>query len=112
MVGFCGGGGTPLFSGTEAEIAAEWCPPQSEYRPTEYLQRWVGFWFDDDKRLRAAQRIRRHESVVSIRNGQVADCVIAGLSLTPYDLTLCCKEERNALNMQLMSMRCSRMKRV
>ena len=59
MVGFCGGGGTPLFCGTEAEIAAEWCLPQSEYRPTEYLQRWVRFWFNEDKRLRAAKRIQR-----------------------------------------------------
>ena len=59
MVGFCGGGGTPLFSGVEAEIAVEWCSPQSEYRPTEYLQQWVRFWFDDDKRLRAARHIQR-----------------------------------------------------
>lgn len=59
MVGFCGGGGTPLFSGTEAEIAAEWLSPQSEYRPTEYLQHWVRFWFDDDKRLSAAKRIQQ-----------------------------------------------------
>jgi len=59
MVGFCGGGGTPLFSGTEAEIAVEWQSPQSEYRPTEYLQRWVRFWFQDDKRLRAAKLIQQ-----------------------------------------------------
>jgi len=59
MVGFCGGGGTPLFSGTEAEIAAEWLSPQSEYRPTEYLQRWVRFWFDDKQRLAAAKRIQQ-----------------------------------------------------
>lgn len=58
MVGFSGGGGTPLFSGTEAEIAVEWLSPQSEYRPTEYLQRWVRFWFDDEKRLEAAKRIQ------------------------------------------------------
>ena len=54
MVGFCGGGGTPLFSGTEAV----WLSPQSEYRPTEYLQRWVRFWFDDGKRLAAARRLQ------------------------------------------------------
>ena len=54
MVGFCGGGGTPLFSGTEAV----WLSPQSEYRPTEYLQRWVRFWFDDGQRLTAARRLQ------------------------------------------------------
>ncbi len=59
MVGFCGGGGTPLFSGTEAEIAVEWLSPQSEYRPTEYLPRWVRFWFDDGKRLAAAKMIQQ-----------------------------------------------------
>lgn len=59
MVGFCGGDGTPLYSGSEAEIAVKWCSPQSEYRPTEYLQHWVRFWFDDDKRLHAAKRIQR-----------------------------------------------------
>ncbi|GAB6067091.1 type I-F CRISPR-associated endonuclease Cas1f [Methylothermus subterraneus] len=58
MVGFCGGGGTPLFAGTEAEIAVEWLVPQSEYRPTEYLQRWVRFWFDEKKRLKAAKFIQ------------------------------------------------------
>ncbi|HIE53683.1 MAG TPA: type I-F CRISPR-associated endonuclease Cas1 [Chromatiaceae bacterium] len=59
MVGFCGGGGTPLFNGTEAELAVEWLSPQSEYRPTEYLQRWCRFWFDDDKRLQAARMIQQ-----------------------------------------------------
>ena len=34
LVGFCGGGGTPLHMATEVE----WFSPQSEYRPTEYLQ--------------------------------------------------------------------------
>lgn len=55
MIGFCGGGGTPLFTATEAALDIEWLQPQSEYRPTEYLQKWVKFWFDDDKRLEAAK---------------------------------------------------------
>jgi len=50
LVGFCGGGGTPLLMANEVE----WLTPQSEYRPTEYLQGWVGFWFDESKRFRAA----------------------------------------------------------
>ncbi len=50
LVGFCGGGGTPLFAGTDVQ----WLLPQSEYRPTEYLQNWVRFWFDDEQRLQAA----------------------------------------------------------
>lgn len=58
LVGFCGGGGTPLFSANEMDIEVAWFSPQSEYRPTEYLQKWVRFWFDDDKRLDAAKRFQ------------------------------------------------------
>ena len=68
LVGFCGGGGTPLFSANEVDIEVAWFAPQSEYRPTEYLQHWVKFWFDDSLRLQAAKafqtarmaRIRQH----------------------------------------------------
>ncbi|AGW13655.1 type I-F CRISPR-associated endonuclease Cas1f [Megalodesulfovibrio gigas] len=55
LVGFCGGGGTPLFSANEVEVAVSWMSPQSEYRPTEYLQSWVQFWFNDAARLSAAK---------------------------------------------------------
>jgi len=68
LVGFCGGGGTPLFSANEIDVEVAWFSPQSEYRPTEYLQHWVRFWFDDGLRLQAAKalqtkrltRIRQH----------------------------------------------------
>lgn len=59
LVGFCGGGGTPLFSANEVDIEVAWFSPQSEYRPTEYLQWWVQFWFDDALRLEAAKRFQR-----------------------------------------------------
>lgn len=54
VVGFCGGGGSPLYAGCEVM----WQLPQSEYRPTEYLQQWVSFWFDDRKRLSAAYQFQ------------------------------------------------------
>ncbi|VAW52350.1 CRISPR-associated protein Cas1 [hydrothermal vent metagenome] len=54
MVGFCGGGSTPLFHATEIE----WMTPQSEYRPTEYIQGWMSFWFEEDKRLQAAKQFQ------------------------------------------------------
>lgn len=68
MLGFCGGGGTPLFAGTEHVLEVAWMPGQSEYRPTEYLQNWMRFWFDDSLRLGAAKafqqarlvRLRQH----------------------------------------------------
>jgi CRISPR-associated protein Cas1 len=55
LVGFCGGGGTPLLMATEIE----WLTPQSEYRPTEYLQGWMQFWFDAEKRLTAAKQFQQ-----------------------------------------------------
>lgn len=57
MFGFSGGGGTPLLAATEVKPAneVEWLSPQSEYRPTEYLQAWLGFWFDTQKRLSIAK---------------------------------------------------------
>lgn len=58
LVGFCGGDGMPLYSATEREVEAAWLTPQSEYRPTEYLQCWVSFWFDDGKRLEAAKKFQ------------------------------------------------------
>jgi CRISPR-associated protein Cas1 len=59
LVGFCGGGGTPLFSANEVDIEVAWFSPQSEYRPTEFLQLWVRFWFDESRRLEAARMIQR-----------------------------------------------------
>ena len=59
LVGFCGGGGTPLFSANEVDVEVAWFSPQSEYRPTEYLQSWVGFWFNDAKRLDAARAFQK-----------------------------------------------------
>lgn len=54
LIGFCGGGGTPLYMSNEIE----WMTSQSEYRPTQYLQGWLSFWFDDDKRLNAARQFQ------------------------------------------------------
>ncbi|MDF1812255.1 MAG: type I-F CRISPR-associated endonuclease Cas1f [Verrucomicrobiales bacterium] len=54
MVGFCGGGSTPLLMATEIE----WLSPQSEYRPTEYIQGWLSWWWDDAKRLSVAKQFQ------------------------------------------------------
>lgn len=72
LVGFCGGGGTPLFSANEVDVEVAWFSPQSEYRPTEYLQGWVRFWFHDALRLHAAkilqtERLRRLEDAWGTR---------------------------------------------
>lgn len=59
LVGFSGGGGTPLYMANNVEHAIEWMTPQSEYRPTEYLQGWMQFWFDEEKRLEAAKQFQQ-----------------------------------------------------
>lgn len=66
LVGFCGGGGTPLFMGCEIE----WMTPQSEYRPTEYVQGWLSFWFNESKRLEVAKnfQLARVEYIKQIWN--------------------------------------------
>ncbi len=55
MIGFTGDDCTPLFSGTEIE----WLSPQNEYRPTEYCQGWLSFWYDESKRLRVAKNFQK-----------------------------------------------------
>ncbi|MBL1269987.1 MAG: type I-F CRISPR-associated endonuclease Cas1 [Halomonas sp.] len=82
LVGFCGGGGTPLFAANEVDVDVAWLTPQSEYRPTEYLQYWVRFWFDDTKRLDAARafqqaRLARIESLWTSRVMKDAGFTIA-----------------------------------
>jgi len=54
MIGFSGGGSTPLLAATEIE----WLSPQSEYRPTEYLQGWMSFWFEAANRLEVAKQFQ------------------------------------------------------
>jgi len=56
LIGFSGGGATPLIAATEVE----WLSPQSEYRPTDYVQGWLSFWFDEARRLQVAKKFQQH----------------------------------------------------
>lgn len=33
--------------------------PQSEYRPTEYMQGWISFWMNKERRLETARDFQR-----------------------------------------------------
>ena len=55
LIGFCGDGGTPLLAGSEIE----WISPQNEYRATAYVQGWLAFWFDEEKRLCVAKNLQK-----------------------------------------------------
>lgn len=90
LVGFCGGGGTPLFAANEVEVDVSWLTSQSEYRPTEYLQHWVSFWFDDDKRLAAAIAFQQQRMAQSALTGFLHVCSASKDSiLTRHGLIQC-----------------------
>lgn len=84
LIGFCGGGGTPLLVATEIE----WMTPQSEYRPTEYIQGWMTFWFDEQKRLEAAQQFQmaRIQFMQTVWDKD-RDLIAAGFNAQDQDIT-------------------------
>lgn len=51
IVGFTGNGGSPLLCSVDQVFLS----PQSEYRPTEYMQAWIRLWIDDKSRLNVAK---------------------------------------------------------
>lgn len=63
LFGFSGGGATPLLAGNEIE----WFTPQSEYRPTEYVQSWLSFWYDSDSRLKVAKHFQ-HQRIKYLKH--------------------------------------------
>lgn len=81
LVGFCGGGGTPLFSANEIEVEVVWFNPQSEYRATEYLQAWVSFWFDDELRMMAAKQLQKNRLLLIGKAWQARRLQEAGFSV-------------------------------
>lgn len=81
LLGFCGGGGTPLFSANEVDIEVAWFSPQSEYRPTEYLQQWVRFWFNDELRLSAAKAFQHARATRILEQWQHHSLRDAGFSV-------------------------------
>lgn len=94
LVGFCGGGGTPLLMATEIE----WLSPQSEYRPTEYLQGWMQFWFDDHKRLQAAKQLQyaRIDYLKTVWHKD-RDLKMAGFSLDNTDIAVMLESFKNQI---------------
>jgi CRISPR-associated protein Cas1 len=61
MVGFCGSGGSPLFGALDLTFLA----PQSEYRPTEYMQTWMKAWLDEPTRLHLGKQLLRERIVIT-----------------------------------------------
>ncbi|MDR3433982.1 MAG: type I-F CRISPR-associated endonuclease Cas1f [Rouxiella aceris] len=87
LVGFCGGGGTPLFSANEVEVDVSWLTSQSEYRPTEYLQHWVSFWFNEQQRLAAAVAFQQAR-IAQIRQHWLSAYMLRETSFSPQQSSL------------------------
>lgn len=98
LVGFCGGGGTPLFAANEVDVDVAWLTPQSEYRPTEYLQHWVHFWFDDEKRLEAARRFQQAR-LARIKRQWLDSRLLkdAGFTISPDHMTAVLEQHAQAI---------------
>jgi CRISPR-associated protein Cas1 len=60
VVGFCGSGGTPFFSVVDIAFLS----PQSEYRPTLYMQKWAEKWFHEPSRLAMARKLITHRVAI------------------------------------------------
>lgn len=80
LVGFTGGSGFPIFAGS-----------LSEYRPSEYVQRWLIRWQDKAWRLRVArhfQRVRVELVNDYWRRHGLSDAALAGAQKAGEDLLL------------------------
>lgn len=63
VVGFCGSGGSPLYGICDLAFLA----PQSEYRPTKYMQRWAQMWLDPALRLETARCFLRKRVQTAVK---------------------------------------------
>ncbi len=86
VVGFCGSGGSPLFSTVDSAFLI----PQSEYRPTEYMQAWMRLWLDEPKRLALAKELMlqrlvwtqfawKRNAALAQRGLEISDALVAGV---------------------------------
>lgn len=64
IVGFCGSGGSPLFETTDVAFMQ----PQSEYRPTAYMQSWCKLWLNEHDRLETAKLFLKHRVNLTLLN--------------------------------------------
>jgi CRISPR-associated protein Cas1 len=80
VVGFCGSGGSPLFGVVDIAFLT----PQSEYRPTEYMQKWVKIWSDEDKRLRLGKRLLQGRLQLTSEKWRTnSELVARGVAISP-----------------------------
>ncbi|CAK0781608.1 CRISPR-associated endonuclease Cas1 [Gammaproteobacteria bacterium] len=76
VVGFVGNSGSPLFGSVDIAFLT----PQSEYRPTEYMQAWMRMWLDEEKRLRVAKDFQK-ERIRWVQESWDANADLSALKL-------------------------------
>lgn len=81
MLGFCGSGGSPLFSTVDHVFMST----QSEYRPTEYMQGWMRMWLDEPARLASAKALLRQRCAL-IEHFWGKDAALAGKITAPAEV--------------------------
>ncbi|MDD2222842.1 MAG: type I-F CRISPR-associated endonuclease Cas1f [Pseudomonas sp.] len=81
MLGFCGSGGSPLFSTVDHVFMST----QSEYRPTEYMQGWMRMWLDEPERLASAKALLRQRCAL-IEHFWGKDAALAGKITAPAEV--------------------------
>ena len=88
MVGFVGTGGSPLLGAVDPVFMT----PQSEYRPTEYMQDWMRMWLDEPRRLsmgRQFMKVRadwvqsawKNNSALTARGARIEDADLQRFSI-------------------------------
>jgi CRISPR-associated protein Cas1 len=94
VVGFCGSGGSPIFGAVDLAFLA----PQSEYRPTEYMQAWARMWLSEERRIAASRTLLLERLELTRRawsqNPDLLDC---GIGLSPAHAEAFELAVRNAL---------------
>ena len=100
MVGFCGSGGSPLFGAMDLVFLS----PQSEYRPTEYMQAWMKMWVEDDLRVELGRRLLRARSKITAEQWRSnADLLKRGVGVPePLLQTFAAEIDRSTTAQQLL----------
>ncbi|CAK0764573.1 CRISPR-associated endonuclease Cas1 [Gammaproteobacteria bacterium] len=91
VIGFVGNGGSPLLGSVDMAFLT----PQSEYRPTEYMQAWMRMWLDEEKRLGVAKSFQK-ERIRWVRESWDANADLAALKLRLPDAAIRSYEGRIA----------------
>jgi len=80
MLAFCGSGGSPLFSAMDIVFM----PPQDEYRPTEYAQKWIARWMDEPQRMNMARFFLRSRMDLATKTWKKMDLEIPDSAITAF----------------------------